>query len=849
MDEEIEDIVGDVKYTDSQKSIATRSSVAYSLDFTDCSSSHDHDLHNSTGKDTYVIECESTDSDKSDSIYPIHMGTMNGNSSSFLENSDGITVMSAQCGPSQVITRCATTSYHTTCTMVAQETYTQTSKTLLEILEAEGGVRKVMDTNTLETQTSVVCITENKTVEYTIELSNTFGQRNEAFVELNENVFENRSHLRPVSGRYSSEPSPPQKPKHTNLTCKRFLHALEDDSLKCKSNESENETFITEDMFKNENESTGEDSDDEVIRIIDDDSISDFVDEQTIRRVNSDSEDSEPFETEDIEQDSLMEEKLNSNNEDVKELHEKISQNDELCMGEGFMDPELWRLGTLTPLTEEASKKASLQDVTVGDANKDHEKKEKKSFRSTGIEVNILNNDDIAKSPFKLPPIQNQSCPNSPHLNMLFEKAKLIKAGTLPSLYEKQSRQDRWEMANKNLASGEGALISDRSVQEPQRRHTLNLQLPPILGEALLPSKEKSLPNETTLPIYAPAVQNKEPPDALQKSISIGEKIKELKMSSRRSLSSRQSGCYSKPGSPSVSPAHSRVGKTPSWHGEAREIADKGCEAICVDLLRRLRSSTWSEVIETLEELPKELDKFWEVITETRIADLLRQVNSHVESPRTQVAKTACGAVAAIIKNTNYTRKPDFYETVTLLLVKTGSYSRAVRRSANLALDHIVCGVEMTHASTALCIHGVSYSRAMRRSANLALDHIVCGVEMTHASTALCIHGVSHKNALVRCAAARLLVVCCALAGGGRALLRARPASAATARRHVLRALSMLLEDKSTDTRKYAERLYTMLRPLSNFEAYYLTDVDVELASRQMKKYDQLLLNDTKESR
>lgn len=48
--------------------------------------------------------------------------------------------------------------------------------------------------------------------------------------------------------------------------------------------------------------------------------------------------------------------------------------------------------------------------------------------------------------------------------------------------------------------------------------------------------------------------------------------------------------------------------------------------------------------------------------------------------------------------------------------------------------------------------------------------------------------------------------------------------------------------------RKYAERLYTMLRPLTNFEAFYLTDVDVELASRQMKKYDHVLRS-TPESR
>lgn len=41
--------------------------------------------------------------------------------------------------------------------------------------------------------------------------------------------------------------------------------------------------------------------------------------------------------------------------------------------------------------------------------------------------------------------------------------------------------------------------------------------------------------------------------------------------------------------------------------------------------------------------------------------------------------------------------------------------------------------------------------------------------------------------------------------------------------------------------RKYAERLFSMLRPLSNFEAFYLTDVDMETATKQMKKYEQML--------
>lgn len=53
----------------------------------------------------------------------------------------------------------------------------------------------------------------------------------------------------------------------------------------------------------------------------------------------------------------------------------------------------------------------------------------------------------------------------------------------------------------------------------------------------------------------------------------------------------------------------------------------------------------------------------------------------------------------------------------------------------------------------------------------------------------------------MRCAAARLLVVCCALGGGGRDLLRARPPTAACARKHALRSLAALLDDKSTDAR------------------------------------------------
>ncbi|KAJ0177608.1 hypothetical protein K1T71_006481 [Dendrolimus kikuchii] len=280
---------------------------------------------------------------------------------------------------------------------------------------------------------------------------------------------------------------------------------------------------------------------------------------------------------------------------------------------------------------------------------------------------------------------------------------------------------------------------------------------------------------------------------------SVDNDVEELynKLSERKKRASNSRNGSPSSGSPSRSPDESLL----------CDAAARGCEVLCAEVLRRLRSVSWIDVVDTLEELPKVLDKFWGVITEHRIADLIRHVCSHVESPRTQVAKAACNTLSSILKTTNYTKKPDFYEAVAILLTKTGSFSRPVRRAANVALDSIVCGVELSHAVTAICVHGVD-----------------------------------HKSPLVRCAASRLLVVSCALAGGGRELLRTRPQSAVCARKHALQALAAFLCDKNTETRKYAERLYSMLRPLNNFEAYYLTDVEVEVATRQMKKYDHLLL-------
>ncbi|CAG9138342.1 unnamed protein product [Plutella xylostella] len=275
--------------------------------------------------------------------------------------------------------------------------------------------------------------------------------------------------------------------------------------------------------------------------------------------------------------------------------------------------------------------------------------------------------------------------------------------------------------------------------------------------------------------------------------------------------------------------------------------------------------SDLTETLESLEDLPNVLDKYWTTISDSRIADLIRQICSLVESPRTQVARTACTTLSVLLQNTKYTKKPDFYEAISILLVKTGSFCRPVRRAANVALDRVACAADLAHTVTAICAHGIDFCRPVRRAANVALDKVACAADLAHTVTAICAHGIERFRALeanvaldrVACAADLAHTpqeppspVCSsttprgvsgAVGRAGRELLRCRPALAATARRHALQALARLLEDKNQETRKYAERLYGMLRPLANFEAFYLTDVTLETAAAQMKKHDRLL--------
>ncbi|RVE44305.1 hypothetical protein evm_011029 [Chilo suppressalis] len=797
MDIEIEDLVGDVKYTDSQKSVAT--SNMYSMDFTDSSS----DKNNSSGKETYVIEWdESDDSEKDLSGHENH-SIINLNEKTDTHMIMKCNTTNIECENNNKITKSTSATFHT-CS-VTQEIFTQTSKTIIELAEKQG-LKKTLESKTLETQTSFLSIADNKTVEYRIQVSGaqtTLVQYADLNVECND-------------------------PFH--FACNNVSNykekSLDDASSKLpKSSIDSNE--------KSEECKSEQSCDDKFDAVVTNESIAENK-EETSYENNSTFEYTSRSDS-DIEEDSLMCNEYSDNknykadnasdtsevpksvDSDIEDLYNKLSERINFNINSDRPGDQAGsRFNALTPLSEEPVKNESVFEITPFGDNIVETKEDDKYLLfviDSGIKVKVLPEDETAKMEenekelLKLPPLKtNQSCPTSPYLDFMFSGN--TQHSINKNIYLEEGRKDwfmddRWEIGNKDLAAGESPLISGRTDQTKRSFEPI-LQLPPIhVDENIKHVVKKVLTSDLK---NSNMTFKKDLHSKNQDTINIKDKITELKMNNNskfwpqfkfnnNSTSESRTSRSQSPDSPTIE--DSRLG----------DVAERGCEVLCQELLKRLKSSSWFEVSETLEELPKVMEKFWVVIAENRIADLIRQVSYHVDSPRTQVARHACDTLAAILKHTNYTKKPDFFEAVTSLLVKTGSYCRPVRRAANVALDAVVSGVELPHAVTALCVHGTG-----------------------------------HKNPLVRCAAARLLVVSCALAGGGRELLRTRPPSAVCARRHALRSLAALLEDRNTDTRKYAERLYSMLRPLSNFEAFYLTDVDVEVATRQMKKYDQLLL-------
>ncbi|KAL4702829.1 hypothetical protein ACJJTC_003987 [Scirpophaga incertulas] len=771
MDNEGEDVIVYLKCTDSQNSVTT--SNVYSTDFTDSGS----DKNNSSGKETYIIEYDHSDDSELGYELDEKLSIINLKDESPLGVSLKNNLTKVNCKLNGKVNQSTSDTFQACST--GQATFTQTSKTIIELAKYERYTNIPLAKKSLEIQTSLQSFIKNA-VE-TLNYTNHIDEKKDT--SFSDNNFKEGPHS------YDDE----ENTSNNILSC-----SLDSDSSKLFDNDHDvpdgarslansqnieqksidiNERIETEKYF-DYNNSLEESNLDNIVSSL----MSNEYNNKKNYKANNTSDTSEVHKSLDSEMQDMFQNIYEKDNGDI----------DKPCVQDNFL-----LVNSLTPLTEESIiKTKSLKEITSNIVNIIDSKEMYKyvpTLNYAECRINLNDTESTKTEYLHLPSLKNnQPILYSPRLNFLFENNQKPQQCYM---------RDRWKVFRREMAAGESTLIAGES-------DTLNIigekiHLPPI--NISHNTKHKPGPDSLDMKRYSHIVKdfNFSKP---QVTININEKIEELKMSNTFKPIQQ---FYKK-----ISYTGSTTSRSVSPDSRLREFADRGCEALCMELLRRLKSNAWLDVCETLEELPQILENYWAVCAENRTADLIRQVSSHVDSPRTQVAKAACNALAIILKNTGYTKKPEFFEAVGVLLVKTGSYCQPVRRAANMALDVVVCGVELVHSVTAICVYGAG-----------------------------------HKNPLVRCAAARLLVVSSALGGGGRELLRARPPSVAYARRHTLRALAALLEDKNTDTRKYAERLYTMLRPLSNFEAYYLTDVEVEVASRQMKRFDQMLLNGNKEVR
>ncbi|XP_041968025.1 uncharacterized protein LOC121725235 [Aricia agestis] len=753
MKNEIEDIVEQIKYTDSQKSVTP--SNAYSQDFTDSSS--DKNLQ-SSGKETYVIDHVDNESEK---IYPLHSdeSILNLSSKDFAESDDERKPKHNRRNHSEAV--------------FVENTFTQTSKSLFQ-LRNEVSIQNTVELQHLETQTSFDAITKR------IDVNNTQNLQENQHVSNNEK----QMHVR--------------ESDETKLKM-LYSNSFDDNSSVLKDSEIDCESKSNDNMDRDGNFITLKNYD------------SKDVSSEYYNYSPDESSDEESWSVNsDIEEDSLMQNgidamkqdyssdidsgTLESVENDVTGLYQTIASVPR-AQTNTYPDSAICDVSVLTTVTEETNTNNSvLHESQIFYSNniqslKDPHRAARSKFRIQALFNNGNTNENDGNN-LKLPPIYTNS--SSPIVNPLFcvNNQQMQPHKHPHTIKEHQVISDRYEYGYKNLASGESPLVY---TNHDANNNSVQVQLPPITFNVFSNQYNKI---ET---LFSKTEQRNQ--EMRCEEINIRDKIQDLKVSNTKTK-------------PEIKKRSKSPSECPIGEPKVCEVAEKGCDALCTDIMRRLQSSTWQEVAETLAYLPKSLESFWPIMSEIRTADLLRQIVSLIQLPRTQVAQAACEATGHLLKHTNFTKKPEFNEAVSVLLAKTNSYNRAVRRAANLALDELVCGLHYTR-----CVD------------------------------AICVAGVEHKSPLVRCAASRLLIVCCAMAEGGRRLLRCRPPSAAAARRHVLQAMAVLLHDKNLETRKYAERLYAILRPLPNFEAYFLTDVDAKLATEHMKKYDHILKLNAKNTR
>lgn len=398
----------------------------YSADYTDYYS----DKNNSSGKETYVIDwCDSDDSEASCRLQQEEstVDVTEKGSKSFIEKmGQGVEHQISD----SILTSPPKISF------IAQETFTQTSKTIIELARSEGLCVKSTDINTLQTQTSYVSITDSKIIEYKVFSSNALQKngdvnwhaidKNQAVCPILSNCLEDKSSKFPESEADGEETE--------SESC---MNAREHSQKTEHCNESLNKLEI----------SMTSDSD------IDGDSLMEFsVNSKLDEGFNSISSKSDTCET------------SKSIGNEAEDLYDKVSN----CLGflqvnkNAGSEFEPQRVSALTPVTEESTmKKDSIKDISpyldvvTESNNKENEEvndcpQDTKLFKTLSVQSESYKTSD----PFKLPPIQkNKSSPATLNFLLSANGGNEISSPT----YDRSLH--KWEITGNDLAAGESPFI------------------------------------------------------------------------------------------------------------------------------------------------------------------------------------------------------------------------------------------------------------------------------------------------------------------------------------------------------------------------------------------------------
>lgn len=327
------------------------------------------------------------------------------------------------------------------------ETFTQTSKTIIELAKTDC----LHDTNTLETQTSFVCITE-RTVQYTSvqysdhDMKCVQGARSSDLEDVDHNG--QLSLCLDHSLEDCSSKGPESKGSDGSKTAFESDSSSNDEIVRIIQGECLEDAAYTEPNITNLSpKSSGSD--------FDDDSLAEFSYKPRQTSLNNSVASSS----------SSLSELSKSVDQDVRELYSKLSGSMEVPPSDRSAEVEKKKFGMLTPLSEESlTKKTSTANITPSVETLTKQVDNDVLFTNDcGIRVKMLQG---STEPFKLPPIQrNLSCRSSPHLSLLFSNSSnlqpLCKAETLPCLFAGNANSGR--CTNTELASGESVHITGRN--------------------------------------------------------------------------------------------------------------------------------------------------------------------------------------------------------------------------------------------------------------------------------------------------------------------------------------------------------------------------------------------------